>query len=92
MDSLINSGLKTFTYPSWELLTTVAQNKKIAAIVPQGAVVVVIAQDDFTLGLAHMRGSFVEHTGWETMTFRTRRKAKSWIMEKVKVNFEINLY
>lgn len=75
-----------------ELLTIVAQNKKIAAIVPQGAVVAVIAQDDFALGLAQLWRSFIEHTGWETMTFRTRWKAKSWIVEKVKANFGINLY
>ena len=74
-----------------ETLKIVAQNKKIAAIVPPGAVVAVIAKDDFALGLARMWGPFIEHTGWETMTFRTRWKAESWIIEKVKANFGVDL-
>jgi len=74
-----------------EMLTIVAQSKKIAAIVPQGAVVAVMAKDNYALGLARMWGSFIEHTGWETMTFRTRWKAISWITEKVKTNFGIDL-
>jgi len=73
------------------MLTIVAQSKKIAAIVPQGAVVAVMAKDDYALGLARMWGSFIEHTGWETMTFRARWKAISWITEKVKTNFGIDL-
>ncbi len=85
------TGIENVQISESELLTIVAQNKKIAAIVPQGAVVAVIAQDDYALGLAHLWGSFIEHTGWETMTFRTRWKAKSWILEKMKANFGINL-
>ena len=75
-----------------ELLTIAAQNKKIAAIVPPGAVVAVIAQDDIALGLARLWQSFIEHTGWETMTFRLRWKAESWIIEKIKANFGIDLF
>jgi hypothetical protein len=85
------TGIDDIRISESEMLTIVAQNKKMAATVPQGAVVAVIAKDDVTLGLAHMWGSFIEHTGWETMTFRTRWKAKSWIVEKVKANFGIDL-
>jgi hypothetical protein len=85
------TGIDDLRISESEMLTIVAQNKKIAAIVPQGAVVAVIAKDDITLGLARMWGSFIEHTGWETMTFRARWKAKSWIVEKVKANFGIDL-
>jgi hypothetical protein len=73
-----------------EMLTIVAQDKKIAVLVP-GAVVAVIAKGDLAIGLARIRESFIEHTGWETMTFRTRWKAESWIKEKVKANHGINL-
>jgi hypothetical protein len=74
-----------------EILTITAQNKKMAAFVPRGAVVAVIANDDSALGLARMWEAFIEHTGWETMTFRMRWKAESWIIEKVKANFGFDL-
>ncbi len=74
-----------------ELLTITAQNKKMAAFVPSGAVVAVIAQDDLALRLARLWESFIEYTGWETMIFRMRWKAENWIVEKVKTNFGIAL-
>ncbi len=74
-----------------EMLTITAQDKKIAAFVPSRAVVAVMAKDDFALRLARMWESFIEHTGWETMTFSLRWKAESWIIEKVNANFGINL-
>ncbi len=74
-----------------ELLTITAQDKKIASFVPSAAVVAVIANDEFALRIARIWESFIEHTGWETMTFRMRWKAESWIIERVKANFGINL-
>ncbi|HUI68127.1 MAG TPA: hypothetical protein VL087_07945 [Nitrospirota bacterium] len=74
-----------------EMLTITAQDKKIASIVPPGAIVAVIAKSDFAFGPAHIWQSFIEHTGWETMTFRTRWQAESWIKEKVKANSGIDL-
>ena len=74
-----------------ELLTITAQDKKIASFVPSKAVVAVIAKDDFALRIARIWQSFIEHTGWETMIFRVRWKAESWIIERVKANFGINL-
>jgi hypothetical protein len=73
------------------LLTITAQDKKIAAIVTAESVVAVVAKDEYALQLARMWESFIEYTGWETMTFRVRWKAVSWIIEKVKANFGINL-
>jgi hypothetical protein len=74
-----------------EMLTIAAQDKKIANLVPSGAVVAVIAERDFAFGLARIWESFIEHTGWETMTFRARWKAEQWIKEKVKSNCGIDL-
>jgi hypothetical protein len=74
-----------------EMVMIAAQDKKIASLVPPGAIVAVIAKSDFAFGLARMWESFIEHTGWETMTFRTRWKAESWIKEKVKANCGIDL-
>ncbi len=74
-----------------EMLTIAAQNKKMSAIVPARAVVAVIANDDLAVELARVWEGFIEHTGWETMIFRTRWKAERWIIEKVKANFGIDL-
>jgi hypothetical protein len=74
-----------------EMLTIVAQNKKIAGLVPPGAVVAIIATGDYAFDLAHIWESFIEHTGWETMTFRTKWQAESWIREKVKADCGIDL-
>jgi hypothetical protein len=74
-----------------EMPMIAAQVKKIASLVPAGAIVAVIAESDFAFGLARMWGSFIEHTGWETMTFRSRWKAECWIKEKVKANGGIDL-
>jgi hypothetical protein len=74
-----------------EMLTITAQDKKIAAFVSSGVVVAIIAKDDLAFQLARMWESFVEHTGWETMTFRVRWKAERWIIEKVQANFGVDL-
>jgi hypothetical protein len=74
-----------------EMLTITAQDKKIASFVPPGAIVAVVAKGDFAFGLARIWESFIEYTGWETMTFRTRGKAEGWIKGKVKANFGIDL-
>jgi hypothetical protein len=75
-----------------DMLTIAAQDEKIAGLVPSGAIVAVIAGSDFAFGLARIWESFIEHTGWETMTFKTRWKAESWIKEKVKDNFGIDVF
>jgi len=74
-----------------EMLTITAQDKKIASLVPPGAIVAVINNSDFAVGLARFWETFIEFTGWETMTFRNRWQAESWIKEKVKANFGIDL-
>lgn len=75
-----------------DMLTIAAQDEKIAGLVPSGAIVAVIAGSDFAFGLARIWESFIEHTGWETMTFKTRWEAESWIKEKVKDNFGIDVF
>jgi len=74
-----------------EMLTIAAQDEKIASLVPDGAIVAIIAKSAFAFGLSRLWESFIEHTGWETMTFRDRLMAESWIREKVKANFGIDL-
>lgn len=74
-----------------DMLKIAVQDKKIAARVPRGAVVAVIANDEFSHELTRVWALFVAHTGWETMAFRAKWKAEGWIAEKVKENFGIDL-
>jgi hypothetical protein len=74
-----------------EIMTIAEQYGKIACLGPNSAVVAVIAKDAFAFGLSQLRQSFIEYTGWEIMTFRDRLMAESWIMEKVKENFGVDL-
>ena len=74
-----------------EMKTIAGQNEKMARLVPDGAVVAVIAKSAFAFGLSRLWESFIEHTGWETMTFMDRSMAETWIREKVNANFGIDL-
>jgi hypothetical protein len=74
-----------------EMMSIAAQDEKIASLVPDGAIVAVIAKSAFAFELSRLWESFIEHTGWETMTFRDRLMAESWIREKIKTNFGIDL-
>lgn len=75
-----------------EMISIASQDEKIASLVSDGAVVAVIANSDFAFRLSRIWESLIEHTGWETMSFRDRLMAESWIQERVKVNFGIDLY
>jgi hypothetical protein len=85
------TGIDDIHLADSDMPTITAQNKKIARLVPSGAVVAIISESAVTLGLARIWESFIEHTGWETVTFSTRQKAELWIKEKVKANCGIDL-
>jgi hypothetical protein len=74
-----------------EMKAIAGQNDEMARLVPAGAVVAVIANSAFAFGLSRLWESFIEHTGWETMTFMDRSMAETWIREKVGANFGIDL-
>lgn len=75
-----------------EMMTIAAQDEKIAGLVPDGAIIAVIANSAFAFGLSRLWESFIEHTGWETMSFRDRSMAESWVRERVKATFGIDLF
>jgi len=74
-----------------DMMTIAAQDEKIASLVPDGAIVAVIAKSSFAFGISRLWESFIEHTGWETMSFRDRLMAESWVRERVKASFGIDL-
>ncbi|HYA88078.1 MAG TPA: hypothetical protein VEI57_13565 [Nitrospirota bacterium] len=85
------SAINDLNISESEMTTIAMQDEKIASLVPDGAIVAVIAKSAFAFGLSRLWESFIEHTGWETMTFRDRLMAESWIRAKVKANFGIDL-
>lgn len=85
------TGIDAISLADSDMLTIAVQNKKIARLVPSGAIVAVIAESVIALGLARTWESFIEHTGWETVTFSSRQKAELWIKERVKASCGIDL-
>lgn len=67
-----------------ELRVVAEQDKRIAALAPPGILIAIVAPHDHGFGLARMWEVFVEGTGWETMSFRSRSDAEVWLREQVK--------
>jgi len=74
-----------------DLETAADLDKRLAAMTAARAVIAIAAPRDLGFGLARMWEVFAEETGWETMTFRSRADAESWVRQKVKENFGIDL-
>jgi len=74
-----------------EIRLIAEQDTLVAAIVPKGTIVAVVAGKDLAFGLARMWEAFAGDTEWETKTFRSRSHAQSWIRERVKDKFGLDL-
>ena len=74
-----------------EIRLIAQQDTLVAAIVPKGTIVAVVAAKDLAFGLARMWEAFVGDTEWETRTFRSRSHARSWVRERVKARFGLAL-
>ncbi len=74
-----------------EIRLIAEQDTLMAAIVPTGTIVAVVAGKDLAFGLARMWEAFVGDTEWETKAFRSRARAESWIRERVKEKFGLDL-
>jgi hypothetical protein len=74
-----------------EIRLIAEQDTLIAAIAPKGTIVAVVAGKDLAFGLARMWEAFAGDTQWETKTFRSRSHAESWIRDRVKDKFGLDL-
>ena len=74
-----------------DIRSVVEQNRRIAAIANPGVLLAVAAPKDLGYGLARMWEIFMEQIGWETMTFRSRPEAESWIRQRAKEKFNLDI-
>jgi hypothetical protein len=74
-----------------DIRSVVEQNKRIAAIAHPGVILAVAAPKDLGYGLARMWEILMEQIGWETMTFRSRAEAESWIRQRAKEKFDLDI-
>ena len=65
-------------------------SKRVAPFAPAGVLVSLAAPKDVGFGLARVWEALSEETGWETMTFRSRAEADSWIWKRMKEKHGIN--
>ena len=88
MFGLIDLTKTTSTdYTTADLRALAEVDKALSQLARKGAVIAVVAPLDVHYGLSRMWQALVEGTVWETMVFRTRTDADSWIREKIKENF-----
>lgn len=75
---------------SSETIKFIAQQCKEASKINSDAIVATVATNDLIYGLSRMAEALMYETGWETMVFRSKKKAVEWIKERVKDKFEID--
>lgn len=61
-----------------------------ASIVNPHPIVAMAGEDDFVFGLERMIEVLMSDTNWEIMVFRSTKKAKEWIRERVNNKFGID--
>lgn len=74
-----------------EMETIVQQDRQIAALIPGGLIVALVAEQNVTYGLARMWEAFVAGINWETQSFRAEAEAVAWVRERVKERFKIEI-
>ena len=57
----------------------------------EGLLVALIAEQGAVLGLARMWEAFVEGIGWETKIFPTLAEAETWVRDRVKAKFKLDI-
>lgn len=67
------------------------QDRQIAAYVPPGFLVAVVAKQSAVFGLARMWEAFVEGIGWEITILSSLEEAQNWIRTRVKEKFQLEL-
>lgn len=74
-----------------DIHSVVEQNKRIAALAVPGVLIAVAAPKDLGYGLSRMWEILNEQIGWETMTFRARAEADTWIRQRAKEKFDLDV-
>jgi hypothetical protein len=74
-----------------EMEKIVQQNHQIAALLPEGVIVALLAEQNVVYGLARMWEAFVAGINWETQSFRAEDEARAWLRTRLKDKFKIEL-
>jgi DNA topoisomerase VI subunit B len=74
-----------------EMEKIVQQDRQMAAMLPDGVIVALVAEQNVAYGLARMWEAFVAGINWETQSFRGEDEARAWIRERLKDKFKIEL-
>lgn len=69
----------------------ILQDRHIASYAVEGLLVALIAEQGAVLGLARMWEAFVEGIGWETKIFPTLAEAETWVRDRVKAKFKLDI-
>jgi len=85
------TSVGTMNISSDEIRSVVEQNKRLAAIAHPGVILAVAAPKDLGYGLSRMWEILMDQIGWETMTFRTRPEAETWIRQRAKQKFDLDI-
>ena len=78
-----------FTTP--DLRSFALLDNEIAKITRPGWLVAVVAPHDAIYGMARMWPAFADENGWETAVCRTRLDAETWVIERVRAKFAVEL-
>ena len=74
-----------------EIQRVARQDKRMVALLPDTITLAIAAPRDILYGIARMWEAFAAGTGWEVMVFRTKTDAVSWIQQRMKERFDIDL-
>jgi hypothetical protein len=69
----------------------ILRDRHIASYAVEGLLVALIAEQGAVLGLARMWEAFVEGIGWETKIFPSLAEAETWVRDRVKAKFELDI-
>jgi hypothetical protein len=86
-----HTGAERVDYSTADLQKLARLDHALAPYTRDGIAVAIVAPRDLEFGLSRMWQAFVEDNGWETMVFRSRKRAEAWIREKVSQNFSTDL-
>jgi hypothetical protein len=85
------AGMNPMYVASSEMEQIVQQDRQIAALLPDGVIVALVAEQNVVYGLARMWEAFAAGINWETQSFRAEDDAKAWIRTRLKEKFKIEL-
>jgi hypothetical protein len=86
------TAVQSMNTSSRDIRSVVEQNKRIAAVAVPGVILSVASPRDLGFGLSRMWEALMDEVGWETITLRSRAEAESWVHERVRQKFGMEMF